>query len=731
MKKFNLCFFAIFALTTSLYSAFQFGSKDSCIELDGDDAILFLESPMENFNGTLKFSNKKSNDFFYSILGAPIVFNKGILEKDESLMSFSGCLVNESEEIIFPHETTRARKSSSKLILTGGQTLDLQDALIEEDIEIKGPLNKIAGRPRFSRPIKLQNGESSLIMAIQNKLNQSIELNGGTLILENDLKLKDETKILGSGTINVNNFTLSLPASIETPYDGDIIFSKAKDVELTGYTTLNSTWTFSGEGETSYLVGNNNILNLVGGGVINVGANHTLNIVGVDIKGIGTSGGNIIIDATGEIAISKTALELDGNFYLSNGTISVADSECKLYIKQRDFIIITGPTGTLKVDNVIFTYEALVGAPVFPSPFFAMAGGQLLEQNSGQITRIGFDTADGLHEFPLSTAQGENTLTGGVDMNARTIVRYVNDTPETPKTMVMNGGGFKVRFDIADNQNITIDENTFVTIKNTIMEGINFSNVTLSGADETKAQFNFGDDCTIILNSDENIHNIAWDFVGNAVIDGNGYGISLSGAEKITTTDGKKLCIKNAYLKIDNKLALRCLNDNDTIELKNVVVYIGKDGLTLDKGSLIIHDNVKFFDSGDIPGISVFSFESKGNITIKSSSTLKIERGLKFNFSPDISNDEGNPMLIKKHLKFDDPSSTLTLKDSTFQIGPQGLTLDYGTVFITGNTALLMDPSPGAEFELGSAVDFIISNNATFDFNGEMDYFTSSYTPPT
>ena len=119
-------------------------------------------------------------------------------------------------------------------------------------ISVSGSDNRIEGQPIFAGGITLTDASTTLTLAVQSQVSQDITLNGGTIVLENDLSFIDEKSFTGDGTVHLNGRRVILGGKNFT-WASNIQWINATDLTLNSKLELTGTFTFSG---TSNLNGN-------------------------------------------------------------------------------------------------------------------------------------------------------------------------------------------------------------------------------------------------------------------------------------------------------------------------------------------------------------------------------------------------------------------------------------------------------------------------------------------
>jgi hypothetical protein len=238
------------------------------------------------------------------ISGQKIQFNKGIFEDSGNRMFLVGAYLPGTDNIIHLDGDKRFKG-------TGKQ--------IAQEINIKNGNNRLEGEILLSNNIIFFDENASLTCAITRSLAKSIELNGGTLYLEENLSFVDGQMLLCHGTVLCNGRKIVLGAK-EMTWNGSIYFDNGNDIELKATLNLAQTWTFSGRNST--IIGNGNILNLGNYGNIVVERGATLLLKNIILQDV--AGSNLrCLDNAGKIIFQNAALVQSGEYTFGTGAFEV------------------------------------------------------------------------------------------------------------------------------------------------------------------------------------------------------------------------------------------------------------------------------------------------------------------------------------------------------------------------------------------------------------------------
>ena len=209
----------------SLVARVNFGSLDSAIKVS-QQATLKISSSNLTIDGTL------AKEGSASVTGQQFSFSNGILELSGKPITMSASYI--------PSQSA----SSTQVSLNGGNYLRVEPGALISSITVDGTSNKLEGAPLFQKPIVLVGQTSELTLSLQNKLNKNINLNKGTLLLENDLSLLDNVFINGPGTVKLKGRDLFLGGYYTPAWKTEIDFDGATSIHLNGNIALKGKWQF-------------------------------------------------------------------------------------------------------------------------------------------------------------------------------------------------------------------------------------------------------------------------------------------------------------------------------------------------------------------------------------------------------------------------------------------------------------------------------------------------------
>ena len=694
----------------TLQSAISFGSATSTLKLVGASSALKLNAftPLIVNNGTIYADTFSATSIQGTTTGDTITFSGGFLQTSGNSKFFTTSSYDPTTGDTFK--------------LTGNGILESFNDSVIQSVNISGTGNVINGSPVFGSALVLADSATSVTLNLQHNLSQNITMNGGTVILGDNLTLETNIFFTGTGTCNVNNKGLTISAMQSTPWSGSTTFLNASDIDIDGYVSLTGTWTFSGAGVSSRINGKGNNLDLSSGGTISIGANHTLYIANLNIIGLATA--RLSMTSTSSLRIYETNLTSNGAFVLSAGTITVQGGQCYYYARGTDtFSVAAG--GTLVVDGVAFLYDNL-DASGAANPI-VNTGGTITLSNNGVIRSA---LSGGALGGNLSITATSATLTTSQILSPFSTITIVNATPASPKAVTLDGQGHFIQFNYLTNSYFTLQQNVTLTLTNVMLKDFDISLMTFGGAGGTLAKVQFGDNVIVEFGKNQTISTTPLTVVGNATLDLQGATLTLSAAGAINNTTAAKTCtIRGGTVNMTNATAIQATNDTAKILFQNVSVTSTNVGFTFSQGSMDIRDKVSFFglDQTAVAGTSIFTFASKGLLTVTTNSSLVLDRGMTFSYNPNITSDGGVVAVQKRHFRMADPSATINLNTCTVASGLMGMAFDYGRILIDGRTILNVSPAANAEVEFGTALDVNITANAVLEVNGGLKYTATTY----
>ncbi|MFH1461805.1 MAG: hypothetical protein ABIF12_02585 [bacterium] len=452
MRKFCIFYFIIIFFS-NLTATITFSRQDSKFKLN-PNSKLNIGTTITNWTGTLEKRNNAN------VVGQNIDFVEGIL-LTESNEGFLTGLYNST--------------GADRIELQGNGRFDAEPGTVIQELRVSGVNNRLEGQPLFSSQINFFDSNTSLTVALQSKLNQNLDLNGGILRLEDDLHLADDVLIIGPGTVILNKQTLDLPGKDST-WATDIDFEDAQEIKLNGKTILNSTWQFNGD---AVLNGNGNILDVSGGGVLKLKSNATLYLVDLYLKGIDSST-FLYLNPYGTVYMSNVDVELKDNVSMTTGGIYVEGSTTFL-LKTFDWTFDNNATlsidgTTLWLDTrIIDPGELKINKPLFVDHIWqpgndldGIASGNFSVVNTGTVRETCCGDGGGVGPVPEVCPCAllyDAPLVADVDLQCSCLI-HPSKTIVVSDDITINGNGATLFFADPTQSQFVVMPGKTVTLKN-------------------------------------------------------------------------------------------------------------------------------------------------------------------------------------------------------------------------------------------------------------------------
>ncbi|MFA6527118.1 MAG: hypothetical protein WCT20_01710 [Candidatus Babeliales bacterium] len=412
----------------SSFADVKFSSNNAAISV-ASGARLIINAPSLRVDGTI------IKDAGASILGNQIDFNHGIFNTD-------------GVDVLLTASYSPNTQSSINLL--GSGRFVAPPGYIVQAINVGGNNNRIEGQPLLLSPITLYNSSSSVGLALQNALDQNIILNGGSIYLDSDLALADDTLFSGSGTITLSGHHLTLGGFYTQSWNGTLLFNNASDLILSGSVLLNSSWTFSG---VSVINGNGSILDLSGGGSIIIENGSSLSLNDLTLTGIGEGAGSIIFNGASSQLFTNNAVvrvianttTSTGNVYVQGPTTFIMSNNSWLF-ENNGKLTVDG--STLWIDQI--DAQSFIDGIKAPFPLYGTTG---IEEGN-----ISSDIAAGNLEFLNNgivrmVSQGGGSVVNPLSGSLTSTVVFGSDVFLTPKdyikidgNIMIDGGGAAIHF---------------------------------------------------------------------------------------------------------------------------------------------------------------------------------------------------------------------------------------------------------------------------------------------
>ena len=293
-----------FLIFQSNYSAINSKSNSSRIKLNSGTNFA-IKNKISNYQGTLE---KEENA---TITGNNIDFQEGKFKDSGNKLNITGSLEN-----------------SGRIILDGDKHLRSKEGIVLQTIEVSGQNNKIEGNILVENDILILDENSSVTLAITNKLPVNIQLGSGTIYLQEDLDFLDGkqiiegTRSLTEGVIESLERAIILNAE-QLTWQKDIYFRYSANIRLYSNIRLHSSWTFGG-GSIHIIDGNFNTLSLEELGQISVDKDSKLLIKNLTITGLSNTKLRCLFD-NAQIIFQNVNVALSDNYLFQKGSFEISN----------------------------------------------------------------------------------------------------------------------------------------------------------------------------------------------------------------------------------------------------------------------------------------------------------------------------------------------------------------------------------------------------------------------
>lgn len=701
-KKFKIIpLILIFFLNFNVLSKPRFTSPSSSLLLIKPTSMLVIHDPMPTFDGTL------------------------VLEKDglgriiAQMVIFDNAEVQTLEGTKFIYTGTFVFDWFNNMFVSDGSLLNLRSGSMDRMVVVNPNATvKMIGSPKFFYDVKLTDSTSTLHLGLQNKFNKNLILNGGKIILDDDLKFRDGCRILEGGIIDVNGRTLHLPgdcfASAALTYINANGISIEKDIKIC------SNHTFIGENRSSEIIGNGftwGFFEEMNNGQITVGPNHKLHMINMKICNIGLSQNysTFDIDPTSTVIFKNCTLSFNGNYTHQKGTFQFDDG-CRII--HNDYSINTVDNASILVDGVSLIYDSLSSADT--NPFnFTDVNSQRQTPNFGAIKSSA--------AYPCLMLTGTDLIFNSdhkLSMNSR--MNFLSETrtiPDTPKEVSVDFNGHALIFPKVTNVLINIAPNTKVTMKNTELYLYDQHSVSY---DDQDSELIFGAGTKITLTDPDEIatENRPWRFIGDGMISGSNTKLVLNGSKRITVEGSSTLTLKNLIINVKNIDSLAILDEQSKIIFEECDLFISSEQFEIGCGNVEAKGTLRLFsgDNSNYQTNTKMTFSSSGLFRVLSRSLFRIGKHLEFEYKANPSGDAGSVYASKRHFCLQDATSVLELDGCTLHSTMTGLALDHGQIIVNDQSTFLIDGFDGTEAEFGSSLDVYIKPAITLSITGTLAY---------
>jgi len=606
MKKALLLSMVLVCFSTSLF-AVNFGSRNSALKISSG-AILNVTSTDLTFDvdGTIV------KDPAGSIMGNQINFSNGILEIGGSEVLMTA--------VLDPDDPA----SVDGIKLIGNSSVDAEPGTVIPNVTISGVNNRIEGQPLFRNVLNFLSSTATLTVAIQSALNQNINLNGGTLRLEDNLRLADAVLLVGPGTVILEDNQLAIGGK-NTTWATNIYWNEATDMVLNSKVNLNEQWTFDGE---SHISGNGNIIDFDTNGFIFVRSGTTLYLSDIKLKDFET--GKIICeDQTAQVRLSNVDIQMSNNCTFTQGGMYV---EGPTTIVTRSYLLTFDNSATLTVDNVTLWYDVLntedndnirpevtfdAGDPDRHSTHISFLNGAMIRLAGGEGEGTGEEIGDAYY-------YADRTFTTNMYLSADRML-YVQED------ITIDGNNHFIQFARESGTLITVADGKTLVLTNIVLKDFSPDHFSLGAG----AQVIFGDGVTIELAKDETLTS-NYVFRGTCRVNGQGNCLTFgAGGKLIAQGPDANLEIENIILEDVDNSDIVCHYNSGTLKFAGDVFMLLSGNYTLSMGKFLIRNGGILNVAGDN---HAFIYSTSETSTIDHFGTLFLDRNVTFSYDPPARN---------------------------------------------------------------------------------------------
>jgi hypothetical protein len=637
----NYFFVLLLALISPTISAnlITFGDSNSAIKV-GAGATLLIDKTLTNIGGNIvKDSGAiiKGKD-----LNSRIIFENGYYTDDGRSMLLNA-------EI----DPSKNPYNGHSIALGGGKTFAASSGVKIGELTITGTGNILTGRPDFNGDISLTNSAAKLRLNIDGKLNANIVLNGGEIILDDDLKFSDGYQFFGEGNIILNGNGISFGGE-SLLMESTLNFDGGTDVSLNSRTQLSSVWSFSLD---SLLEGHGHTLEFLSGGALLQKGDKTLDIASVNMRGVGVATADQFrfeIKA-GQMRMTNVNMEFVADYTQSNGGFYV-EGPTRFTLKDKIFTLDTNASMTIDGVTLVTDKMELGGAgqivPSVADNFY------LSTINNGRIMEI--DSPVGLDWLDHGPSN--------IHLSSNTTMSYDFKISPDHKlnlkgNMTFDGASHKIECSRENIALITLDAGVTVTMQDVLIEGLKSSHLSLGAG----AHLSFGNGTRVALAQNDDLA-VTWTFEGSSSLYGAGTALTLVSGGEIYVGSSGNCTVQNLNVLGVQGDRIRCQSDSESFIFHDSSLVLSGN-YTLDQGLFVVDG--KF----DLKGPYQFAYQSSMGSTINSNSELFVGRDVTFKYNPSAS--------FKNLIVMNDATSKFHLDGCTLDISSTGLQLTNGTVVIS------------------------------------------------
>lgn len=616
-----------------------FYDRDAGIEVKNTSTLEIATATLRPIDGTIV---RDAGGF---IIGERFFFNNGILSDGD----FEILLTATYD----PNKTFSLELSGT----TGGGSAFYfvnNPGFIPHKLEIRGVNNRIEGLPSYVNddPITLGDVNTTVTFALQRELNQSIVLNGGTVILDDDLIFDESVKFNGTGKIifDGNNIifgteTLSWTDTIEWVGGENII--------LNGDAILTSQWVFNGD---AHIIGNNNILDISGGGTIFVKSGSSLLMSNLNIVGLG-SGFIEFEDKTSEVELYECRLDMNTDYTFTTGGFYISGEST---VVTRDKILTFDLDSSVTVNSTTLFYDTLDFKDIDNIITFTENG-----------TKNGDFIDGGSIRYKASNKIGDENFDGNTFLDRPIIINRKRNLIVRADTEI-DGRSQSITFGRLANEPIVIlQAGNLLKFVNVLLKDFPVVNTEM----QIGSQLIFGDDTTIELAENATLDKV-FEFEGNVLLNGRNKTLVMGPGAQFILRPGAQLTLDDIKLKGITADKIVMYDNTCTVSFGDVE-WTQDDSYTFSNGQFEVLGRLT------LKGTGTFEMATGIPCTVRPIGTIEIDAGPTFLYAPSVAN--------RDLLRFVDQNSILFLSGGTLASTTTGLRLTKGTLVIDSKSFLRND----------------------------------------
>ncbi len=275
-------------------------------------------------------------------------------------LSYQNCIIMLPTGVI---SFTGKRYNAITNLLKGNETIFLSTGQLIIHTLVQGKGNNLYGNGLIAAPIILIDSDAELTISVDGVVSEDITLNGGKVILGQDIHFTSEKQFKGNGIVKVGGNQLSFGSKDADWVDEIYFYGDGANIDLNADVALSNKLTFSGN---IVLNANGNTLDLTGGGELVVAKGSTLRLKNITINGISNS--NVrCFDDTSTLILNDVFWVQNANYTFSFGLMQLhhdtimSGSDTVFVYQTSQPISIFSRSHLLLDENFTFKYDPSSG----------------------------------------------------------------------------------------------------------------------------------------------------------------------------------------------------------------------------------------------------------------------------------------------------------------------------------------------------------------------------------